>query len=52
MVPKNIISGFSKTGIYPHNSEAIPESAVVPSQITDKQNGENVASMLIVDVLF
>ena len=41
MVPKNIISGFRKTGIYPHNPEAIPESAMAPSQITDKKNGEN-----------
>ena len=41
MVPKNIISGFRKTGVYPHNPEAIPESAMAPSQITDKKNGEN-----------
>ena len=41
MVPKNIISGFRKTGIYPHNPEAIPESVMAPSQITDKKNGEN-----------
>ena len=37
MVPKNIISGFRKTGLYPHNPEAIPESAMAPSQITDKK---------------
>ena len=42
MVPKNIISGFRKAGIYPHNPEAIPESAMAPSQITDKQ-GSRVA---------
>ena len=41
MVPKHIISGFRKTGIYPHNPEVIPESAMAPSQITDKKNGEN-----------
>ena len=41
MVPKNIISRFRKTGIYPHNPETIPESAMAPSQITDKKNGEN-----------
>ena len=32
MVPKNIISGFGKPGIYPHNPEAM---AMAPSQITD-----------------
>ena len=52
MVPKNIISGFRKTGIYPHNPEAIPESTMTPSQITDKKMVRIVASVLIVDVLF
>ena len=46
MVPKNIMSLFRKTGIYLHNPEAIPESAMAPSQITDKK------MVRIVDVLF
>ena len=52
MVPKNIISGFRKIGIYLHNPEAIPELAMAPSQITDKKMVRIVASVLIVDVLF
>ena len=35
MVAKHVISGFRKTGIYPHDPAAIPESAMAPSEITD-----------------
>uniref|UniRef100_A0A6P7GVK5 Uncharacterized protein LOC114343427 n=1 Tax=Diabrotica virgifera virgifera TaxID=50390 RepID=A0A6P7GVK5_DIAVI len=43
MTPSNIKSGFSSTGIYPFNPEAIPEIAFAPSTITyqhqeDKEN--------------
>ena len=33
--PKNIIAGFKKTGIFPHNPHAIPPEAMAPSIITD-----------------
>ncbi|KAK9679764.1 hypothetical protein QE152_g39740 [Popillia japonica] len=34
MTPSNIISGFRATGIFPFNSDVIPESAFAPSLIT------------------
>ena len=40
MVPKNIIAGFRRTGIFPYDPKAIPESAMAPSIVTDKENGE------------
>ena len=40
MVPKDIISGFRHTGIYPFNPSAIPKTAMAPSLVTDKENGE------------
>ena len=40
MVPKNIIAGFWRTGIYPFDPTAIPKTAMVPSLVTDKENGE------------
>ena len=46
MVAKHVISGFRKTGIYPHDPAAIPESAMAPSQITDRNKGENVGSFV------
>ena len=40
MVPKNIIAGFRHTGIYPFDPTAIPKTAMAPSLVTDKENGE------------
>ena len=40
MVPKNIKAGFWHTGIYPFDPTAIPKTAMVPSPVTDKENGE------------
>ena len=40
MVPKNIIAGFQHTGIYPFDPTAIPKTAMAPSLVTDKENGE------------
>ena len=40
MVPKNIIAGFRCTGIYPFDPTAIPKTAMAPSLVTDKENGE------------
>ena len=40
MVPKNIIAGFRRTGIYPFDPTAIPKTAMAPSLVTDKENGE------------
>ena len=42
MSVKNIMAGFRKTGIYPHDVNAIPESSMAPSDTTDKENGEIV----------
>ena len=40
MVPKHIIAGFQHTGIYPFDPTAIPKTAMAPSLVTDKENGE------------
>ena len=40
MVPKNIIAGFRHTGIYPFDPTAIPKTAMAPSLVTEKENGE------------
>ena len=40
MSVKNIMEGFRKTGIYPQDVNAISESSMAPSDITDKGNGE------------
>ena len=40
MAPKNIIAGFQCTGIYPFDPTAIPKTAMAPSLVTDKENGE------------
>ena len=40
MVPKNIIAVFWRTGIYPFDPTAIPKTAMAPSLVTDKENGE------------
>ena len=37
MVPKNIIGGFRRTGIYPFDPTAIPKTAMAPSLVTDKE---------------
>ena len=42
MSVNNIMAGFRLTGIYPHDVNAIPESSMAPSDITDKENGEIV----------
>ena len=36
MSVKNIMAGFRKTGIYPHDVNAIPESSMAPSDIPKK----------------
>ncbi|KAI4461312.1 hypothetical protein MML48_5g00008797 [Holotrichia oblita] len=36
MTPSNIKSGFRATGVYPFNSEAIPEVAFAPSSVTNQ----------------
>ena len=36
------IPPFRLTGIYPYDVNAIPESSMAPSDITDKENGEIV----------
>ena len=43
---KHVISGFRNTGIYTHDPATIPESAMAPSQITDRNKGENVGSFV------
>ena len=40
MVPKNIIAGFRHPGIYPFDPTAIPKTAMAPSLVTDRENGE------------
>ena len=40
MVPQNIKAGFWHTGIYPFDPTAIPKTAMAPSLVTDKENGE------------
>ena len=36
ITPKNIIAGFKKTGVYPHDPKVIPQESLAPSLITDK----------------
>ena len=36
ITPKNIIVGFKKTGVYPHDPEVIPKESLAPSLITDR----------------
>lgn len=36
VTPQNISSGFSSTGIYPFNPQAIPEEAFAPSILTER----------------
>ena len=43
MCPKNIITGFRKTGIHPFNPQVIPAESLAPSLVTDRElagNGE------------
>ena len=35
---KNIIVGFKKTGVYPHDPEVIPKESLAPSLITDRDS--------------
>lgn len=49
MVPKNVLAGFRKTGIYPYNPDEIPVSAMAPSTVTEKSNGENCWSSVLVE---
>lgn len=37
VTPQNIMSGFSATGIYPFNPQAIPEVAFAPSILTEQR---------------
>lgn len=41
MTPANIKSGFSATGIFPYNPDAIPEVAFAPSMFTEDIHNEN-----------
>ena len=41
MVPKNIITGFRKMGIYPHDPQVIPAESLAPSLVTDRQSAGN-----------
>ena len=36
IIPKHIIVGFKKTGIYPHNPQVIPTESLAPSLVTDR----------------
>ena len=38
ITPKNIIAGFKKTGVYPHDPKVIPQESLAPSLITDKDS--------------
>ena len=38
ITPKNIIAGFKKTGVYPHDPEVIPKESLAPSLITDRDS--------------
>ena len=40
MIPKNILSGFRKTGISPYDPSAISIESLMPSQVTEKGDGE------------
>ena len=40
MIPKNILSGFRKTGIYSYDPSAISIESLMPSQVTEKGAGE------------
>ena len=40
MTPKNIMSGFKKTGISPFDPSAISIESLMPSQVTEKGDGE------------
>ena len=40
IVPRNIISGFRNTGIYPYNRDIFNETDYVPSAITDRELSE------------
>ncbi|XP_071941055.1 uncharacterized protein [Antedon mediterranea] len=41
MVPRNVISGFSNTGIYPFNSDCFTESDYAPATVTDRELPED-----------
>lgn len=51
--PVNVSSGFRATGIYPFNSNAIPDDAFAPSEVTFRKaplvNNENVAPNFVAD---
>ena len=36
ITPKHIITGFKKTGIYPHDPQVIPAESLAPSLVTDR----------------
>ena len=40
MISKNILSGFRKTGISPYDTSAISIECLMPSQVTEKGDGE------------
>ena len=41
MVTKNIIMGFRKTCIYPHDPQVIPAKSLAPSLVTDRELAGN-----------
>lgn len=42
MVPQNIISGFTATGIYPFDPSVIPDSAFAPSILSERSHPEQL----------
>eukprot|EP00064_Thunnus_orientalis_P026252 superscaffoldBa00016011_g26746 len=40
MTPRNIISGFKVTGIFPFNRDIFPDEDYAPSMVTDRSNPE------------
>ncbi len=40
VTPRNIISGFRSTGIFPYNRDIFPDEAFAPSMVSDRPNSE------------
>ena len=51
MVSKNILSGFCRTGISPYDPTAISVESLMPSQVTEKGDGEIELDHCLIDLL-
>ena len=50
MIPKNILCGFRKTGIYPYHSSAISIQSLMPIKVTEKGDVENTLNPFILEM--